>query len=641
MIRQMKALFFSCVLLCSLVSGCVKQEMNPPTSEINKATKTWTVFFYLCGTDLESEHGAATNNLSELCQLNPGNTLQFVIQTGGTAQWKNDIISSESLQRYIIKDNSLVLVDEQPLASMGASSTLGEFLSWGVQMYPADRYMIVFWNHGGGSVAGIAFDEIFNSDSLTLDELAEGLSMAGVSFDIIGFDTCLMATLENAASIAPYGKYMVASEEYEPGGGWDYSAWPQYIADHPDESGEAIGKMICDSYYAKCIKNETQEMATLSLIDLSQIPTLIDAFDDMAKEMTSATEEITSFQQLKQGALKAENYGGNTDAEGYTNMVDLGDLVNKTKNVLPSTSDCVLAALQNAVKYQVNGSSRSASHGLSIFFPLAVDVESCDQYAKISPSRQYLRFLESVVTGWDAPPESVFDISSVGSVQASDYSVEFSTSITEDGYYLLQITSDIEAVQSVLFRLYYMDYESGEYVLLGLDNDIDANWESGIFIDNFRGVWPTLNGLYCAPNLIAEEDGYNLYSIPIELNGRQTNLRAAYLWDDDQNGHFEIYGVWDGLDEETGMSAREITQLKDGDKVSPLFQTIDAETGEVTTYHMGSFTVNGEVKLQENELQNGDYLYQYEVTDVFGRTKYSDPIIMEYENSEIFLYETT
>lgn len=639
--KQMKGSFLIiCVLLFSVLAGCGGETGDESPSQAGgNSTETWSVFFYLCGTDLESEHGAATDNIMELVHLVPGNTMNYVIQTGGTSQWQNDVISNDSLQRYIVKDNDLLLVDEQPLASMGAASTLGNFLSWGGQAYPADHYMVVFWNHGGGSISGVAFDELFDSDSLTLNELAEGLSIADVSFDIIGFDTCLMATLENAAALAPYGKYMVASEEYEPGGGWDYAVWPQYIADHSGESGETIGKVICDSYYNKCKENETQSMVTLSVVDLSKIPALVTSFDDMANEMTIATEEITSFQQLAQGALKAENYGGNTDTEGYTNMVDLGDLVTKTKTVLPSTSDRILAALQDAVKYQINGNGRSASHGLSVFFPLSVDVESCNQYVNISPSRQYLRFLETVVTDWTAPEEAVSDVPSVESVQASDYAVEMSTSVTEDGYYLLHVTSNVEAVQSVMFSLYYMDYTSGEYMLLGLDNDIDADWTNGVFFDNFRGVWPTLNGVYCAPTLIAEEDGYNLYSIPIELNGQETNLRAAYIWDDEENGHFEIYGAWDGVDNETGMSTREITQLKDGDRISPLFQSINADTGESTTYRMESFVVDGPVALKESDLQNGDYLYQYAVTDVFGRITYSDAVIMECEDGEINLIQ--
>src|SRR5690606_39281103 len=119
-------------------------------------------------------------------------------------------------------------------------------------------------------------------------------------------------------------------------------------------------------------------------------------------------------------------------------------------------------------------------------------------------------------------------------------------------YFILEITNGLEVVHSVQFSLYYMDYDYDEYMLLGYDNDIEADCENGVFIDNFRGVWPTLNGCYCAPTLLAEEDDYNLYSIPILLNGEMTNLRAAYIWESDDEGYFKIYGAWDGINPDTG-----------------------------------------------------------------------------------------
>jgi hypothetical protein len=42
--------------------------------------------------------------------------------------------------------------------------------------------------------------------------------------DIIGFDACLMAMYEVGSTLAPYGRYLLASELLEPGHGWDYSA---------------------------------------------------------------------------------------------------------------------------------------------------------------------------------------------------------------------------------------------------------------------------------------------------------------------------------------------------------------------------------------------------------------------------------
>lgn len=46
---------------------------------------TWTIFVYLCGTDLESDGGFATHDLQEMLDASTSSNVRFVIQTGGTA----------------------------------------------------------------------------------------------------------------------------------------------------------------------------------------------------------------------------------------------------------------------------------------------------------------------------------------------------------------------------------------------------------------------------------------------------------------------------------------------------------------------------------------------------------------------------
>lgn len=602
---------------------------------------TWSVFVYLCGTDLESGQGSATQNLEEMFDVSTNGNVNLVVQTGGTAEWWTEGISADTLGRYIIEDGFMTLVDEQPSASMGDANTLGSFLTWGVENYPAEKYMVVFWNHGGGAASGVAFDELYNSDSLTLPEIGAGLAAANAHFEVIGFDTCLMATLENAAMVAPYGSYMVASEETEPGGGWAYDQWLQPLADDPAMDGEQLGRIICDSYMDKCESTGDRDMATLSVTDLTAIPQLVASFDAMADEMTGVTEELSTLQTFAQGAIRAESYGGNNEEEGYTNMVDLGDLTINTQDVVSATAETVLDDLFSAVKYNVCGASRSQANGLSVFFPLGTNLEELDLYAPGAVSGSYLRFIEAFIPDWTVPEDLELQTPAVeNAVNTSDYAFAAETSLNQDGYYQLNITGDIELVQSVQFALYYMDHEYNEYMCLGMDNDIEADWESGVFLDNFRSVWMTLDGNLCAPTLVAEEDGYNIYTIPVMLNGERTNLRAAYIWDSEEVGHYEIYGAWKGIDTDSGMSDRNIVKLKGGDEVTLLFDAVNWDTGEEITYEMGSFTVSGTVVMDETSLPDGDYLYQYVVTDIHGEKTYTKEAIMEIRDGETTIYET-
>ena len=618
------------------------------TKNISAGAKTkWTVLMYMCGTDLESDSGAATRNLSELENVNYSSDVNYIVQTGGTKTWQNDLVSPNYLQRFKADENGLTLLDEEKLASMGDPSTLSDFLTWGISNYPADKYMVVFWNHGGGSVSGVEFDEVFDYDSLTLTELGEAFKDVGQHFEVIGFDACLMSTLENADTLSPYGNYMVASEEYEPGGGWDYANWTQYLMDNPNTDGQDLGKEICDTYFEKCKLSDEDNMATLSVVDLAKVPALVTAFDNMASEMTGITSKMGSLQDYVRGAIRAENFGGNTEEEGYTNMVDLGDLTINTEDVVSNTATNVLTTLFDAVIYEVHGSTREHANGISVFFPLAVTEDECNEYSEIATSGSYLRFIDVVVSDWslsdagsNVNPAIVVPDGNDDSVTSDEYSVAFNNYISDDGYYYLEFTQGLSSVQNVMFNFYYMDYNYGEYMLMGTDDDVSGNWDTGVFYDNFRGVWPALNGIYVDINLIEQGDNYNLYSIPILLNGEETNLRAAYIWDNNDSGHFEVYGCWGGVDTVTGMSSKNIIQLKDGDEVTVLMNGQNWDTGKTTQYRVGSFTVKGDVVLEETNLFDGDYLFEYQVMDVFGGQTLSDPIIMEYKDGQITEYTT-
>ena len=590
----------------------------------------WTIMEYLCGTDLETKHGLATANLEELRKVScTDGTVQYVIQTGGTSTWHCDVDGSK-LQRWALGDNELLLMDEQELASMGASNTLADFLRWGAENYPAQHYMLIIWDHGGGSISGVTFDELFNQDSLTLPELSDALRASGVYFDVVGFDACLMANLETAQALSPFAGYMVASEETIPGSGWDYEAFTDYLIHNPDSSPQSLSVKICDTYMDKCVRLESEAMATLSVIDLDNLYSLSVCFDNMAQEMESLTSDISRLVTLSQSSKRAESYGGNTSSDGYSNLVDLGDLVMEARGILPMTASDTLDALFNTVVYSVSGPNRAYANGLSVFYPLKVDADICAAYSRICQSNNYLRFINALVEEWEAP--AYIDNSTVESVTPDDFNVDLETYLSDDACYTLEIVDGAESVDQVLFSLFFTDYDGNMYISLGTDDDIATDWDSCVFKDNFRGTWLSIDGCFCAPELLAQEDEYNLYSIPILLNGEETNLRIAYLWED---ACYQLIGACDGLDSETGMASRDIRELNNGDIISPIFECYDIDSFEMTRCILDEIVVNGSPVIEEIELVNGDYLYQFELRDVFNNSYFSEACTMTVSDGEI------
>ena len=346
----------------------------------NGKFSTWTVMLYLCGSDLESENEHASENLIEILERESSDKVNILVETGGAEKWhmqelaEDDTnavdIDPDSLGYYRMDGDVMKLEKTEPLASMGDPQTLFNFITWAAEDYPADRYMLILWDHGGGSAKGVCYDELFDDDCLTLPEIRKAVTGANVPFEIVGFDACLMATLETAEMLHGYGHYMVASQEVIPGSGWSYTDFLSYLSTDPSMDGLKLGKRIGDGYMEKCKERDSDEMATLSVTDLTRIPELSSTYKNLSGELVLCTTDTTSLRTISQEASKTESYGGDSDSQGYSNLIDLGDLISRTDNVLNQNAESVRKALGEAVRYEVHGNSRTGSNGLSVFYPI-------------------------------------------------------------------------------------------------------------------------------------------------------------------------------------------------------------------------------------------------------------------------------
>lgn len=628
------------------LTACGKEESTPLEGE---ATDTeWAVYWYLCGSDLESNYGAATNDLLELMEVNLPETVKVIIQTGGSSMWQNDAISADTIGRYVYDHNGLQLIEEFPSASMGDAKTLGDFLAFGKEKYPAKHTAVVFWNHGGGSVSGAAFDELYGMDSLSLAEMYQAFSQVfevnneNQPVDIIGFDTCLMATVDTAYTFSDIGKYLVASQEVEPGNGWLYSGWVGALAQNPDIEPLELAKAICDSYVQGCQEAGTEDNITLSVTDLSKVESLIYAYDDFGKEaLALAVENPAFFAHFSKIANSVENYGGNTREQGYTNMTDLGSLALKSAELLPETSGAVYDALNGCVVYKVNGKYRPESAGLSCYYSYNGDVEDFNAYADISPSDSFKYLYAYGLTGelsqqgmdyianmnYDALPQ----LMTLNSVNWDDMPV----TVDENGNSTLTLGSEaIDILSSLTFELYYADPEEDILLCLGTDNDIVADWENGVFKDNFRGVWGSLDGALCYMEIVYEGEGYNQYSIPVLLNGEEYNLMVTY---DFEVGEYFIEGARKPLDE-SGAADKNLRHLVEGDEIQTIHYatTISGDDHKLIAVPVDTITVTSDTAFAETELGDGVFIMMYVMRDSQGNAAYSAAVTFESIDGEIY-----
>lgn len=624
-----------------------------PAADIKEGT--WTILYYICGSNLESDGGYAFDDIKEIANATTNPKIKSIIQTGGSKEWSTKSINANKLERFELSNGKLNKVDSQPQASMGNPNSVSSFIKWAKQKYPAERYMIVFWNHGSGSAYGVCFDELYqpdgvNPDSLSIVEMAQGLKEGGVTFDIIGYDTCLTATIENDYAIAPYGRYVVASEEVEPGEGWNYKSWLAYLCKNPTCATEDLGKHIVDSYLQLCKQNGQDDTATLSLVDLSKIKNVYTSFVKMASEMSANTSDISSFKNIKQEVKSARYFGTRTANEGYTNQTDLGDMAKNLSSTFDkSITDPLLHAIKEAVVYEKHGPSRSEATGISVFYPVKSDASELNLMAEGTTNGPYLAFIDAMCDYWTAPSwvyaaksdtkamrtnKDITVSKSFKPVRSKDYSVKFNEFIDKQGFYNLRITSGLDSVDYVTFDLVYL-LDDGSDIYLGYDDNIDADWDKGIFKDNFNGTWFTMDGEYMNVYLLEQEEGYNIYSSPIKLNGRETNLRFKY---DFNTQEYSILGTHDGTDN-YGMSSRRSSKLKNGDKITFMFEVYDAESDENQNVEMGTITYTSSSQIIDDALVDGTYFYYFTFYDIFDNEYTTEGVQLYVEDGEIQISE--
>ena len=138
---------------------------------------------------------------------------------GGSNRWFTSGISDKSLGRYVIENGQVRLIQQlDSTVSMSQPQELADFLIWARENYPSDRYMLVFWDHGGGLCSGYGQDYINKRKdneygTILINEIVDAIRQSGMKFDLIGFDACLMQDAEIAMALEPYADYYLASEE--------------------------------------------------------------------------------------------------------------------------------------------------------------------------------------------------------------------------------------------------------------------------------------------------------------------------------------------------------------------------------------------------------------------------------------------
>jgi hypothetical protein len=363
----------------------------------------------------EAERVGSTDQVQIVAQLD---RYRMGFQGGG--DW------SGARRFYVTQDDDLTTVHSKQLADLGEvnmsdGATLVDFVTWAMQSYPADRYVLILSDHGMGWPGGWSDADSSRSgdpnipltsrlgDQLYTMELDQALqqirSQTGLDkFEMIGLDACLMAQVEVLTALYPHARYAVVSEEVEPSLGWAYTGFLQGLVQKPSMDGAELSRLVVSSYIrsderindpqaradflrqgspmgaffggyndvpAEALAQQLGQDITLTAIDLTVLPNVLQRLNEFSVVLQGENQSLVA--QARSYAQSFTSIFGSKVPPSY---IDIGNFVkllrkNTQNQDVAQASDNLLTELNQVVIAEKHGPKKAGSTGITIYFPVS------------------------------------------------------------------------------------------------------------------------------------------------------------------------------------------------------------------------------------------------------------------------------
>ncbi len=629
-----------------------------------------TIMVYMCGTDLESKYGMATADLNEMKNATIADNINIIVYTGGCNQWKDSTISSTVNQIYKVESGKLICLEkDMGNAAMTKPENLTSFIQYCTSNYPANRNELILWDHGGGSITGYGYDEKNRvSGSMTLAGINTALKNAGTTFDFIGFDACLMATVENGLMLTNYADYMIASEETEPGVGWYYTNWLTKLSNDTSMATIEIGKNIVDDFVDVCAQKCQGQQTTLSVVDLAELEATVPSeLSEFAKDTNS---------MIQNNDYKAVSTARNGAREfARSSNIDQVDLVDFAMNLDTKSGEELADALKGCVKYNRTSTNMTNAYGLSIYFPYkkAGKVpQVVNTYQSIGMDDEYSKCIQEFASleangqvtassSYSAPNVSgnlggilgqmiisglgdgSIDLGTLASlasgramsqddqdayIAANSFNADNLIWLMDGNTYKMTLPEDQwSLVTDLELNVFYDDGEG--YIDLGVDNVFDLD-DDGQLIGEYDMTWFGIDGQVVAFYHLdtIESDGVTTITsyVPAYLNGER--VRLLVVFDNEHPDGYLVGANTDYNNGETEAIAKNVTELNAGDKIDFICDYYSYDGTYLDSYYLGdTITVSDDMEIGYLELPSDAVVKAtYKFTDIYQQVYWTPEI---------------
>lgn len=581
-----------------------EEEIEEPEENDAPKESHRTIMIYMIGSDLETEGRAGTNDIKEIIDAEYNTEdVNIVLYIGGAKKWHMSEIDENENAIFEIEDDKLKKVKSYNLKPMNNKNTLTEFIDYTYENYDSKKYSLILWDHGGGPIWGYGKDENDKSGSLmSIKDIDEALNNSELikneKLEFLGFDACLMSSIEIANAYKEEAEYLIAAAEIEPGDGWDYHFLNEI---NKETTSVEMGIHIIDYYHNFYVENPSgiygyyyTPSVTLSLIDLSKIDTLVASVNDLFGAI-EPNISVSTYNTIARSASRTKIYG----TEGY-DLLDLYSLVNGFEGYQSKVGE-VQNSIRSAVVY--HKTNIGGCTGLSIYFP--VDTRTIYNvllneygYKDVAISETYTTFLNNYIKISNGKSLVTSDIKTLTPTVSSN---EVSATLPDD------IVENYEKSDYIIFRKIQEDgsflpvYNGKDVIIEG--NKIQAK------VPNRRIAVSNLNGEGVEDIIVFEKES-DSKSITY------TAYAVLQKWDEENfAGSFETEAVEVTIKLDIKTNEAKIIDIKD----------LDEEVSGKKTYNLNEWTTisfaSSSYLLQD---ENGNKLEEWQQTD----TMYGAEIII-------------
>lgn len=420
----MKSVYFSKVIFVLFLLFCPLSQAKQHNwenvtfpqmpSEFRTGKTHWTFFVYMAADNDLFEF--SLRDLQEMAKVGSNSNVSIIVQLDGYG-------AHEKTKRLYIKDGTMYEADtslNSAKLDSGSDKTLIDGMKWAIDNFPAEHYALVLWNHGSG-VLDPARGRPFRAANLFIEDPLTGIKLIdrsisyldlledrGVCFsdtygtfltnqklecalanitayrgkklDVVAFDACLMSMVEIAEFMRYYADFMIASEEVEPGDGWEYEEALRPLSQGYVTPYE-FARHAVESYRLSYLR-KTPEF-TQSALNLKEMHSII----DNVHRVSTILMKLTDY-QLESSVNRAVEMAKNDHHCTHfaePSYIDLKHFYNNLRLLVPfiqleeghtalldqldRTLEAGVKLIDKAVIANVHGAALPVACGLSIYFP--------------------------------------------------------------------------------------------------------------------------------------------------------------------------------------------------------------------------------------------------------------------------------